>query len=302
MQSLLLRLIVVASLSATTHSAYAALRIFACEPEWAALAAELTPPDTEIFSATTALQDPHRIEARPSLIAKLRRADLLICSGAELESGWLPMLLRQAGNGKVQPGQEGNFEAAMQVERLDIPTQVDRSLGDVHAAGNPHVHLDPRRITQIAAALNMRLQQIDPANASRYASRHTDFTAHWQQSLQRWDQMSQPLRGLRVVTQHQGWSYLFAWLGIIEVGQLEPKPGLPPAAGHIAALKAQLAEKPVRVVIYASYQDGRAAEWLARQNDLPLLMLPFTVGGSEQAQSLTTLFDDILEQLLRAAP
>lgn len=299
MKSLLSRLLIVACLIVGPHSAQAALRIFACEPEWAALATELTPPDTDIFSATTALQDPHRIEARPSLIAKLRRADLLICSGADLEAGWLPMLLRQASNSKVLPGQNGYFEAAMQVERLDIPKEVDRSLGDVHAAGNPHVHLDPRRLILIAKALSMRLQQIDPANTSIYVERHSAFVTRWQQSLARWQQQTQPLRGTRVVTQHQGWSYLFDWLGLIEVGQLEPKPGLPPAAGHIAELKAQMSKEPARVVIYASYQDGRAAEWLARQSNLPLLMLPFTVGGSEQAQNLTTLFDDIIEQLLR---
>jgi zinc/manganese transport system substrate-binding protein len=133
--------------------ARAALNVFACEPEWAALAKEIGGQRVAVASATTAQQDPHHVEARPSLIAHMRRADLLVCTGAELETGWLPVLLARSGNAKVQPGKPGYFEAAAFVELLDVPTTVDRSHGDIHAAGNPHVHTDPRRLAIIAERL-----------------------------------------------------------------------------------------------------------------------------------------------------
>ena len=140
-------------LLATAMPATAALNIFACEPEWGALAKELGGDKASIYVATTALQDPHRIEARPSLIARARTADLVVCTGAELEIGWMPLVQRQSGNARIQAGQPGYFEAASQLVLIEIPQRVDRSMGDVHAAGNPHVHLDPSNIARVAAAL-----------------------------------------------------------------------------------------------------------------------------------------------------
>src|SRR5690349_1911790 len=142
--------------------AQAALRVFACEPEWGALVQELGGSLVDVSVATTALQDPHQIQAKPSLIARARNADLVVCTGAELEIGWLPVLLQQSGNAKVQPGQPGNFAAADHVRKLDVPARLDRAQGDVHAAGNPHIQTDPRNIALVAAALGARLQQLDP--------------------------------------------------------------------------------------------------------------------------------------------
>jgi zinc/manganese transport system substrate-binding protein len=164
----------------------AALRVFACEPEWAALAQELGGNLVDASSATTALQDPHQIQAKPSLIARVRNADLVVCTGAELEIGWLPPLLQQSGNAKVQPGQPGNFVAADLVRKLEVPGLVDRSQGDVHAAGNPHIQTDPRNIAAVATGLGARLQQLDPANAAQYAKRQADFAQRWQQAMGRW--------------------------------------------------------------------------------------------------------------------
>src|SRR3954468_820577 len=158
---------------------HAALNVLACEPEWAALATELGGDKVKVSSATSALQDPHRIEARPSLIARTRNADLLVCTGMELEVGWLPVLLQQSGNPKIAPGQPGNLEAGAMVPRLDVPGRVDRSQGDVHAAGNPHIQQDPRNIARVADALVARLAQIDAANAGYYQARHKDFSARW---------------------------------------------------------------------------------------------------------------------------
>src|SRR5204863_8947437 len=182
-------------LALAAFPAHAALRVFACEPEWGALAQELGGKLVDVAVATNALQDPHQIQAKPSLIARARNADLVACTGAELEIGWLPVLLQQSGNAKVQPGQPGNFAAADYVRKLEVPTQLDRAQGDVHAAGNPHIQTDPRNIALVATALAARLAQIDGANAAQYAQREADFTQRWQQAMARWTAQAAPLKG-----------------------------------------------------------------------------------------------------------
>jgi zinc/manganese transport system substrate-binding protein len=281
--------------------AQAALRVFACEPEWAALAQELGGAQVEVSSATTAQQDPHQIQARPSLIARVRNADLVVCTGAELEAGWLPLLLQQSGNARVQPGQPGYFLAADQVRKLEVPASVDRSQGDVHAAGNPHIQTDPRNIATVAVALAIRLQQLDRANGGAYSQRALDFRQKWQQAITRWTAQAAPLRGLPVVSQHKGYVYLYDWLGLQEVAVLEPKPGVEPSAAHLQGLLATLKATPARMVVSSAYLDPKPAEWLSRNGGLPLVRLPFTVGGSEAAKDLFGLFDDTVARLLAAA-
>jgi len=168
--------------------AIAALNVFACEPEWGALAQELAGDRVSVYSGTTALQDPHRIEARPSLIARVRSADLVICTGADLEVGWLPLLLTQSGNAKIQPGSPGFFEASLYAAKIEIPKIVDRSLGDIHPSGNPHIHLDPRNIAKVANELGERLIRLDPANADVYKMRAASFQERWRAAVQRWEQ------------------------------------------------------------------------------------------------------------------
>jgi zinc/manganese transport system substrate-binding protein len=282
--------------------AHAGLKVFACEPEWAALVAELGGNTVEVYSATTAQQDPHHIEARPSLIARVRSADLVVCTGAELEAGWLPPLLRQAGNAKVQPGQPGYFEAAIQVERLEIPKTLDRAQGDIHASGNPHVHTDPRRVATVAEKLAVRLAEIDAPNAAHYREQHARFNQRWTEAMRRWAARATPLKGNRVVVHHKDWVYLFDWLGIVEAGTLEPKPGIPASAAHLAHLRQELARAPARLVVRAPYQDSRPSEWLARETGIRAVVLPYTVGGTERARDLFSLFDDTLDRLLKAAP
>src|ERR671936_3171342 len=143
--------------AAIAWPAAAAVNVFACEPEWAALAQELGGDKVSVYSATTAQQDPHRMEAKPSLISRIRNADLLICSGSELEIGWLPLLFTQGGNNAIQPGSPGYIEASQYVVRLEVPRVIDRALGDIHPAGNPHIHLDPRNIAKVGAVITERL-------------------------------------------------------------------------------------------------------------------------------------------------
>jgi len=281
--------------------AHAALNVFACEPEWAALAGEIGGAEVRVYSATTALQDPHRIEARPSLIAQMRRANLVVCTGAELEIGWLPVLLREAGNAAVQPGRPGYFEATRFVPLLDKPARLDRAEGDVHAAGNPHIHTDPRNILRVSAAMTERLAEVDPANAAAYRSRGQDFATRWQAAIARWEARATPLKGMAVVTQHKSFPYLFNWLGLREVAVLEPKPGVEPSVGYLARVAEQLKTTPAKMVLRAAYQSPRPADWLAQRAGIPALALPYTVGGSERASDLFGLFDDTLDQLLKAA-
>ncbi|HJV26096.1 MAG TPA: zinc ABC transporter substrate-binding protein [Aromatoleum sp.] len=289
-----------APLALLANPADAALRVFACEPEWGALAEELGGNLVEVSVATTALQDPHQIQAKPSLIARARNADLVVCTGAELEIGWLPVLLQQSGNAKVQAGQPGNFAAADYVRKLDVPGQLDRSQGDVHAAGNPHIQTDPRNIAQVATALGTRLQQVDPAHAADYAKRQTDFSQRWQRAMTRWNTQAAPLKGAPVVSQHKAFTYLYDWLGLKEVAVLEPKPGVEPTASHLQGVLSTLKGTPVRMVIYAAYQDSRASDWLTTNAGVPAVKLPFTVGGTEGAKDLFGLFDDTVARLLAA--
>jgi zinc/manganese transport system substrate-binding protein len=289
------------ALSFAAVPAHAALRVLACEPEWGALTQELAGPLADVTVATTALQDPHQIQARPSLIARTRNADLLVCTGAELEVGWLPVLLQQSGNDRIQTGLPGNFAAADFVRKLEIPTQVDRAMGDVHAAGNPHIQTDPRNIAAVARALTVRLQQVDTAHAADYAQRGAAFQQKWQQSLARWTAEAAPLRGLPVVSQHKGYVYLYDWLGLKEVAVLEPKPGVEPSAAHLQSVLATLKATPARMVLYSAYQDSRPSEWLAKNAGIPVVKMAFTVGGSDAAKDLFGLFDDTVARLTAAA-
>ncbi len=301
MNRMISSIVLAAPLALLALPAQAALRVFACEPEWGALAQELGGKLVEVSVATSALQDPHQIQAKPSLIARARNADLVVCTGAELEVGWLPLLLQQSGNAKIQAGQPGNFAAADFVRKLDVPGQLDRSQGDVHAAGNPHIQTDPRNIALVALALATRLQQVDSAHAGEYAKTQADFAQRWQQASLRWTAQAAPLKGLAVASQHKAFVYLYDWLGLKEVAVLEPKPGVEPSASHLQAVLATLKATPARMVLYAAYQDPRPSDWLSKNAGIPTVKIPFTVGGSDGARDLFGLFDDTIARLLAAA-
>ena len=280
--------------------ASAALNVFACEPEWGALAQELGGDKVSIYSATTALQDPHRIEARPSLIARIRSADLLVCSGSELEIGWIPLLLTQSGNPRIQLGSPGYFEASQYVVKLEIPKVIDRALGDLHPGGNPHVHTDPRNIAKIAPVLMERMAQLDPANADSYRSRGKSFLERWQAAIARWEQQAAPLKGVPMVVYHKDFSYFINWTGMREAASLEPKPGIPPTPSHLAELIDQMKRAPAKVIVYSPYNSPQAAEFLSSRTSIPAVMIPFTVGGTDKAKDLFGLFDDTIARLLGA--
>lgn len=296
----ILKLLIALAIAAAALPAVAALNVFACEPEWGALAQELGGDKVIVFSATTALQDPHRIEARPSLIARIRSADLVVCSGAGLEAGWLPLLLTQSGNAKIQPGSRGFLEASQFVAKLEIPKILDRALGDIHPGGNPHIHLDPRNIARVAEVITERMSQLDPANAADHKARAIAFQDRWHAAIQRWEQQAARLKGVSLVVYHKNMSYFLNWLEIREAGSLEPKPGIPPTPAHLADLVERMRREPAKAIVYSAYNSAKAAEFLSERAKIPMVMLPFTVGGSDKAKDLFGLFDDTIARLLAA--
>ena len=291
------RLITALLLGLMPLSVSAEIRVFACEPEWAALADEIGGDLVETHSATTALQDPHYIQARPSLIAKVRRADLVICSGAQLEIGWLPALLQKANNRKVMPGTDGYMEASSFVLRLDATGNVDRAKGDIHPQGNPHIQVNPHNIMVVARALGARLAKINVENTKSYEENLNNFLDHWQPAIVTWEAAVAGLKGKRVITHHKSWVYLLRWLGIENVANLEAVPGLPPTATHLSQLTGQFADGGAAAIIRAPYQHDKPSEWLSERTGIPAIVLPLTVGGTEGATDLFALFDDIIARL-----
>ena len=281
-----------------TTPAHANLNVFACEPEWGALSTELGGDKVNVYTATVGGQDPHQVQARPSLIARARTAQISVCTGAELEVGWLPLIIQQSGNSRMAPGQTGAFEATSVVRLLERPASVDRANGDVHAAGNPHIQTDPRMMIPISRALSQRFAQLDPTNAAIYQQRQADFERRWNEALARWTQRAAPLRGVSIAVGHHSWPYLEAWLGMREVATLEPRPGVPASSGYLAQMLQRLQTQPARFVIRAAYEDSRPSEFVSQRAHIPAIVLPFTVGGTPAATNLFTLYDDTITRLL----
>lgn len=281
--------------------AQASLNVFACEPEWADLAGILA-PDARMTVATSAFQDPHYIEARPSLIAAMRNADIAVCTGASLEAGWLPSLLRKAANRDIQPGRPGLFFAADQVPLHQPHDHVDRSMGDVHPEGNPHVHLDPDALPRIADALAERLASISPEQATDIQRRLLQWKVRWNLNKAEWRDKADDLKRMTVGVQHSGFHYLLRWLGVDVAFDLEPKPGLPPSASHLNAVLQNPDLPKVSAIMVALYQDDRPAHWLSERTHLPVLALPGTVTGKEPATSLESLLSHLVNELHQLAP
>lgn len=278
--------------------AHAAIRILATTSDWGALAVELGGDKVNVYTATSPLQDAHSVEAKPSLVARARTADLVVANGAELEIGWLPVLLQESGNARIRPGSPGYFEATSVLRLIDIPSAVDRSMGDIHSQGNPHAHLDPRNIALVAKALTARLAAIDAPNGPYYQARGADFQARWQQAMARWAARVEPLEGLPIVVIHKDQAYLVRWLAMKELAAIEPKPGVPPSAGHLAGLVSRLEAAPPKAILRNAYNDPKAAEWLSKRVQAPVVLLPFSVGGTPEARDLFGLFDDTIDRLL----
>ncbi len=276
--------------------------VFACEPEWAALARVLL-PQAQISVATSHQQDPHHIEARPALIAQLRNADMAVCSGAGLEEGWLPVLQQKSGNARVQNGQPGMFWATAGQALVGRQASSGSPFeGDVHPEGNPHIHASPQRLLQAAQSMAARMAQVWPAQAPAIEQRLRDFEGRWQAHMGRWQRLAAPLRGGKVAAQHTHFAYLWEWLGLQQVADLEPKPGLSPSPAHLQKVAQQLRtmRPPVWGLALASHQDARAARWMGQQvSGLTVWVWPATVTATGE-EDLVRWFDALIGDMTRA--
>ena len=280
--------------------ANAAIKVLATTSDWGALTTELGGDQVNVYTATSALQDVHRVDAKPSLVARARTADLVVATGAELEIGWLPVLIQESGNRRIQPGNPGYFEASLFVQRLEATSGVDRAQGDIHPQGNPHVQTNPHNVSLIGRALAERMAELDPDNSAAYQNGFADFKARFDKAIAEWEARAAPLKGKRVITHHKSWVYMERWLGLQEVANLEPIPGLPPTAGHLSQLVSRFNDGGADVIIRSPYQDARASEWLMERTGIPAVVLPLTVGGTEKATDLFSLYSDSIDRLLEA--
>jgi len=287
-------------LAVASSAAQAAINVFACAPEWGSLVKELAGARADVYVATTATQDIHRIQARPSLIARARTADLAVCTGADLEIGWMPLVLTQSGNDKIQLGTTGYLEIANYVRLIEVPTVIDRAMGDVHPRGNPHLQWGPRQIQLGANEIARRLAEVDPAGSAEYQRRLADFTARWNAAMARWLQLGAPLKGVGIIQHHTNYSYLIEFLGMRLAGTLEPKPGVEPTSSHLNDLIQRQSNNPARLIVRSSYHSPAASEWLAERAKIPAIMLPATVGGTAGSGDLFSMYDEAIRRMLAA--
>jgi zinc/manganese transport system substrate-binding protein len=285
-----------AFLSVLPTPAAAALDVVTTTEGLAALAKEAGGDKVQVQSLSRGTQDPHFVDANPALAVKLRRADLLVDVGLDLEIGWLPPLVNQSRNAEIQPNGPRRFIAASVIHVLDVPTgPVDRSMGDLHPAGNPHFMDDPRAAAAVVAGIARKLSQLDPANAAAYAQRSADFQRRIEADLARWKAEFAPLRGRPIVAQHQTMSYFLDWTGLRAAGYLEPKPGVPPPPSHLADLVQVVKAQGVKAILVENFYDPRSAEVVSRHSGAKVVLIPGDVGG----MSGTSTYESYLETLVR---
>lgn len=275
---------------------FAKLQILACEPEWAALITEIGGEHVKVTSATTAMQDPHQIQARPSLIAKARRADMIACSGAGLEAGWLPVLLKKSANPNIQKGKPGHFLAT---DHVELEGKIPGSQNKLHAAGNPHVHFDPHRILKIASALTDALAQIDTGNAASYQSNLNRFNETWNAAIQEWQQKTAHMKNTSVIVHHDSWIYLVQWMGLKQIATLEPQHGVSPSTRYLAELLERIKAQPADMILRSGYEDERPSRWLSEKTGIPVVSVPFSVSDYNKNGSLKQWMNTVIDKLLQ---
>ncbi len=294
-------LLAAAATGVTARTAWAQLRVVATTEDLASLTREVGGDRVRVTAIARGYQDPHFVDAKPSYILELNRADLLVLVGRELELAWLPALTTAARNAKVQPGATGYLDASVGVKILEIPTgQVTRAMGDVHSQGNPHYWLDPANGRIIAASIRDRLSQLAPADRDYFAARYAAFDARLTGAERRWEAQMAPFKGRKLVTYHRSWPNLMERFGLEVIGYVEPKPGIPPSPSHTLALMSEMKAQGVRVIVVEPYFEKRTPESIASQVGGQVIELAPSVGGVEAATDYIALFDYNLSQLAAA--
>jgi len=281
--------------------AVAALKVVTTTEDLASLAREVGGDKVTVDALARGYQDPHYVEPKPSFILKLHAADLLILVGRELEIGWLPPLVQQSRNAKIQPGASGYLDASITVKILEVPTgQITRAMGDVHPQGNPHYWLDPGNGRRIARTIQQKLTEISPNDGAYFAGRYADFDKRLSEAEKRWEATMTQFRGTKVVTYHRSWPNFAERFALEVIGYVEPKPGIPPTPSHILDLTQEMRRQQVKVILVEPYFDLRTPESIARQTGAKVLVLAPSVGGTKEATDYITLFDYNLDQLVTA--
>jgi zinc/manganese transport system substrate-binding protein len=279
----------------------APLYVITTTEDLASIAREVAGDRARVESLSRGYQDPHFVEAKPSFVLKLNKADLLIAVGRELEIGWLPPLVTQARNPKIQPGSNGYLDASQTARILEIPTgQITRAMGDVHPSGNPHYWLDPRNGARIAKAISDKLTALDPPNAAYYAQRYEDFAKRLTAAESRWTATMAPFKGTKVVTYHRSWPNFVDRFGLDVIGYVEPKPGIPPSPSHTIDLMRAMKRQNVKLILVEPYFDLKTPNSIARETGARVVVLPPSVGGEKEITDYIALFDYDLKLLVDA--
>ena len=277
------------------------IQIMTATTDLAALAQEVGGDKVDVESIARGYQDPHFVDAKPSFLLKLKRADLLIVVGLELEIGWLPPLITQSTNPKIQVGAPGYFDASRFAKILEIPTgQVTRAEGDVHPLGNPHYWLDPENGLRIAKGIADKLSQMRPGDGAYFAQRYTDFEQRLKQADQRWLAEMKPYEGRKIVTYHRSWPNFAEHFHLNVVGYVEPRPGIPPSPQHTVELIRQMKQENVKVIVVEPYFDLKTPNSVARETGGQVLVLPPSVGGEKEITDYFKLFDYDISKLKQA--
>jgi zinc/manganese transport system substrate-binding protein len=281
----------------SVRSAEARLSVVGTLPDFAAVASELGGDRVTTDSLIAGTEDPHFVDAKPSHVLRVHRADLLICIGMGLESGWLPVLLTQARNGNVQVGAPGYLDASRFIRPKEVPIQVDRAMGDIHGSGNPHYYVSPPEMLAVSEAIYKKLVELDPGGRADYEQRWQAFSNKFKQKMAAWKAALAPLAGSKVVEYHKSWIYLLDWMGFVSVGALEPKPGIPPSPGHVSALLIRTKNQSVRFVFRERYHSDRLSQVFANKSGAKLLDLPTMVGAEPGITTIWDKWDRIVARL-----
>ena len=277
------------------------INVVASTTDLAALAAEVGGDRVTVTSIARGYQDPHYVEAKPSFLLQLKRADLLVLVGLQLEVGWLPPLVTQCGNPKIQPGAPGYFDASQFAQILEIPTaQVTRAMGDVHPLGNPHYWLDPQNGVRIAQGIAQKLSQMSPGDASYFAERAKSFQQRITDAEKRWDEQMKPYRGRKIVTYHRSWPNLTTRFGLSVVDYVEPRAGIPPSPAHLVALIGMMKRENIKVIFVEPYFDLKTPNSVAAQTGAQVVVLLPSVGGEKEVTDYFKLFDYDVNLMVRA--
>jgi ABC-type Zn uptake system ZnuABC Zn-binding protein ZnuA len=279
----------------------AAVNVVASTEDLAALTREVGGDKVKVDFIGRGYQDPHFVEAKPSFILKLHSADLLVLVGKELEIGWLPPLIQQSRNAKIQQGADGYLDASLTAEILDIPTgQITRAMGDVHPLGNPHYWLDPENGRRIARAIQQKLAAVAPGDAAYFASRYADFDKRLAEGERKWDAMMAPYKGLKIVTYHRSWPNFCKRFGLDVIGYVEPRPGIPPSPGHTIELIQEMKRQNVKILLVEPYFDLKTPNSVGRETGAKVLVMPPSVGGAKEITDYIGLFDYDINLLVSA--